>query len=268
MLKFPVALQLYSVRDDMKADFKGTLKKVKELGYDGVEFAGLHGYSAEEVKAMCEEIGLVPISAHVPYAEMIENADVFKQYKEIGCEFAAIPSTPTGSRPGDEGFAEFMESVKVLVEKAAKDGIKLCYHNHDFEFVKIDGEYGMDIFYKEIPGIMPEFDCCWVKVAGEEPTDYIRKYGDRQEILHLKDFVGTKSKNMYNLIGVDENEKKETEGEFEFRPVGYGKQNFPAILEAAEEVGIKWVVVEQDKPSMDKTPMECAEMSVKYLKSL
>lgn len=267
-MNFPVALQLYSVRDDLKADFKGTLEKVKEFGYDGVEFAGLHGYSPKEVKEMCEEVGIVPISAHVPYMEMIENPDVFKEYKEIGCEFVVIPSTPSGYRPGEDGFVDYMDSVKELVVRAAKDGIKFGYHNHDFEFVKIDGEYGIDIFYKEIPDIMPQFDCCWVKVAGEEPTDYIRKYGDRQEILHLKDFVGTKSKNMYNLIGVDENENKETDGEFEFRPVGYGKQNFPEILEAAEEVGIKWVVVEQDKPSMGKTPMECAEMSVKYLKSL
>lgn len=268
MLKFPVALQLYSVRDDMKADFKGTLKRVKELGYDGVEFAGLHGYSPKEVKEMCEEIGLVPISAHVAYKEMIENPNIFKEYKEIGCEFVAIPSTPTGYRPGEEGFAEFMESVKGIVEQAAKDGIKLCYHNHDFEFAKVDGEYGMDIFYKEIPNIMPQFDCCWIRVAGENPAQYIRKYAGREEILHLKDYVGSKAENMYALIGVDENEKKETKGEFEFRPVGSGVQNFPEILAAAEEIGIKWVVVEQDQPSMEKTPMECAEMSVKYLKSL
>ena len=66
MINFPIALQLYSVRDDMAADFEGTLKKVKELGYDGVEFAGLYGKTAAEVKALCEEIGLTPISAHVP----------------------------------------------------------------------------------------------------------------------------------------------------------------------------------------------------------
>ena len=64
MKKFPIALQLYSVRDFAEKDMRGTLQKVKALGYDGVEFAGLYGYAPEEVKAMCEEIGLVPISAH------------------------------------------------------------------------------------------------------------------------------------------------------------------------------------------------------------
>ena len=73
---------------------------------------------------------------------------------------------------------------------------------------------------------------------------------------------------MYALIGIDEDEKKESGGKFEFRPVGSGVQNFPAILAAAEESGVEWVVVEQDMPSMDKTPMECAEMSINYLKSL
>ena len=70
MYNFPIALQLYSVRDDMEADFAGTLKKVKSFGYDGVEFAGLFGHTAEEVKKMCEDAGLTPISAHVPYDEL------------------------------------------------------------------------------------------------------------------------------------------------------------------------------------------------------
>ena len=71
MKKFPIALQLYSVRDDLEKDFEGTLKKVKELGYDGVEFAGLYGKSPAEVKALCEKYGLVPISAHVPFVDLM-----------------------------------------------------------------------------------------------------------------------------------------------------------------------------------------------------
>ena len=73
---------------------------------------------------------------------------------------------------------------------------------------------------------------------------------------------------MYALIGIDDDKKKESSGSFEFRPVGSGVQNFPAILDASKEVGAKWVVVEQDNPSMGKTPIECAEASIKYLKSI
>ena len=269
-MKFPIAIQLYSVRDDMAADFEGTLKKVKALGYDAVEFAGLYGKSAAEVKKLCEEIGLVPLSAHVPFIDMMNDLSLLDVYAEIGCKFVVIPYLTEEYRPGNEKFADVIEGAKVLGKKANELGMKLCYHNHDFEFVKVDGEYALDILYKEVSAdlLQTELDTCWVNVGGENPAEYLRKYAGRAEILHLKDFVGCKSENMYALIGIDEDEKKETGGKFEFRPVGSGVQNFPAILAAAEESGVEWVVVEQDMPSMDKTPMECAEMSINYLKSL
>jgi len=269
-MKFPIAIQLYSVRDDMAADFEGTLKKVKALGYDAVEFAGLYGKSAAEVKKLCEEIGLVPLSAHVPFIDMMNDLSLLDVYAEIGCKFIVIPYLTEEYRPGNEKFADVIEGAKVLGKKANELGMKLCYHNHDFEFVKVDGEYALDILYKEVSAdlLQTELDTCWVNVGGENPAEYLRKYAGRAEILHLKDFVGSKSENMYALIGIDEDEKKETGGKFEFRPVGSGVQNFPAILAAAEESGVEWVVVEQDMPSMDKTPMECAEMSINYLKSL
>ena len=69
-MSLPVAIQVYSVRDDAAADLRGTLQKIKDMGYDGVEFAGLYGNSPEDVRAMCDEIGLVPISAHVPFVDI------------------------------------------------------------------------------------------------------------------------------------------------------------------------------------------------------
>lgn len=268
MKDFPIALQLYSVRDDMAADMEGTLKKVKALGYDGVEFAGLFGKTAAEVKAMCSEIGLTPISAHVPFVDMMNDPELLKVYKEIGCEFVVIPYLTEEYRPGQPKFQEVIDGAKFLAKKCAELGLKLCYHNHDFEFVKVGDEYAIDILYAEVPELMPQFDTCWVNVGGENPAEYVRKYKGREEILHLKDFVGGKTENMYALIGIDENEEKDAGGKFELRPVGCGVQNFPEILAAAKEVGIRWVVVEQDNPSMGKTPMECAETSINYLKSL
>lgn len=269
MKEFNLALQLYSVRDDMKTDFKGTLKKVKALGYDGVEFAGLFGKSGEEVRAMCDEVGLVPISAHVPFADMIKNPALLEEYKTIGCEFVVIPYLSEEYRPGAKKFGEVIEGAKMLGKKACELGMKLGYHNHDFEFVKINGEYALDILYKEVPAdiLQPQIDTCWVNVGGENPADYIRKHSGRIEIVHLKDFVGAKSENMYALIGIDDDKEKETNGKFEFRPVGYGLQDFAAILEASKAAGARWVVVEQDNPSMGKTPLECAQMSIEYLNS-
>lgn len=271
MKKFPIALQLYSVRDELASDFEGTLEKVKTMGYDGVEFAGLCGLGAAEVRALCEKHSLTPVSAHVPYAELVDDPDgIIATYKEIGCGYIVIPYLTPEYRPGEPGFAEVIETAKRVGAKAAAAGMTLLYHNHDFEFVKLDGEYALDILYREVDArfLQTELDVCWVNVGGEDPSGYILKYSGRAPVVHLKDFVGGKSENMYALIGIDEHEKKDTGGKFEFRPCGYGVQDFGAILNAAETAGADWVVVEQDNPSMGKSPLECAELSINYLKSL
>lgn len=269
MYNFLVGLQLYSVRDELERDFAGTLKKVKEFGYDGVEFAGLYGNSAEEVKKMCEEAGLVPVSAHVAYAEMLKGEETFKTYGEIGCKFIVIPWIEAGYLAGGEKNAEFIENIKNFASLAKKYGMTLCYHNHDFEFEKVDGEYKLDLLYKSVPAevLSTELDTCWVNVGGENPADYVRKYAGRAQIVHLKDFVGSKSENMYGLIGTDKEEGK-AKGNFEFRPVGSGLQNFPSILDASKDVNAEWVVVEQDLPCLNKTSIECAEESIKYIRSI
>ena len=213
-MNFPIGLQLYSVRDDLEKDFEGTLRKVKALGYDTVEFAGLFGHSAEEVRSLCKEIGLVPLSAHVPFVDMMNDPDgVLKVYADIGCKFVVIPYLTEEYRPGQPKFQEVIDGAKLLGEKAKALGMQLCYHNHDFEFVKLNGEYALDILYKEVPAdiLETEVDTCWVKVAGEDPSAYLRKYTGRAHIVHLKDFAGEKSEHMYALIGIDD-DKKEEEG--------------------------------------------------------
>ena len=270
MSRIPVALQLYSVRDDMKEDFKGTLRKVKEMGYDGVEFAGLFENSAEDVKKMCEEIGLTPISAHVSYKEMMEDETTIDRYKTIGCEYIVIPSLRKENLAGGEFYTQTLEGVKKLGEKAKAAGMKLGYHNHDFEFAKHDGKYLLDALYDDVSKDLldTQLDTCWVNVGGENPSEYIRKYADRTNIIHLKDFFGSKTENMYGLISEKDSGKEADTAKFDYLPVGYGKQDFVSIMNAAHEIGAKWVVVEQDKPSLDKTPLECAKMSVDYIKPL
>ena len=265
-----VGVQVYSVRDDAKADLRGTLEKIKKMGYDGVELAGLYGNDPAEIKKMCEEIGLVPISAHVPYVDLVKDTEVtLAQYATIGCRFVAVPYLNSEYRPGTDKFPEVIENVKKIGKCAKEMGIQLVYHNHDFEFVKLDGKYALDVLYDEVPAeyLATELDTCWVNVGGENPAEYLRKYKGRAEIVHLKDFMGEKSDDMYELIGIEKKGPTKPKN-FEFRPVGSGLQNFPAILEACEDVGAEWVIVEQDNPSMDLTPLECIEKSREYLKTI
>ena len=269
-MSFPVAVQVYSVRNNAKENLKDTLTKIKAMGYDGVEFAGLYNYTPEEIRDMCAELELVPISAHVPYLTLVADPEgTLAMYKTIGCKFVAVPYLTEEYRPGTEKFPEVIEGIKKIGAVAKELGIQLLYHNHDFEFIKLDGKYALDILYDEISSdiLKTELDVCWVNVGGEVPAEYIRKYSGRTPVVHLKDFYGEKSEDMYELIGINSAAPKRP-GNFEFRPVGSGLNDFPAILKAAAESGAQWVVVEQDKPSMGLTPLECAEKSRNYLKSI
>lgn len=267
MKKWPIALQLYSVRDAAEADFEGTLRAVKEMGYDGVELAGLYGMeSTAACKKMLDAVGLELVSAHINL-EALEDDAVLDDYASTGIKYVAIPwmVAPKNS----EELQSSIDRIQKIGARCASRGMELLYHNHDFEFEKINGRYILDTYYEEIPAdrLNPELDTCWVNVGGEDPAAYIRKYAGRISVVHLKDFEGSKSANMYALIGTD-TAKEDSAGQFEFRPVGYGRQNMPAILEASADVNAKWLVVEQDSPSMGKSSMECAKMSIDYLKSI
>lgn len=265
--KTPIGVQLYSVRGDMAADFYGTLKAVKEMGYDGVEFAGLFGNTPEQVKAWCEELELNPISAHVPLADMTADIDaVINAYKTIGCKFIAVPYLPDELRPGAEQFEATVKAIAEVGAKVKDAGMTLLYHNHDFEFKTLeDGTYGLDYLYENVPAelLQTELDLCWVKYAGVEPAEYLRKYSGRAPVVHFKDyfFEGAKEGDPYALIGI-EGEAEQPKSAFEFRPVGSGVQDVPALLEAFKDAGSQWIIVEQDEPSMGLTPMQSIRKSL------
>ena len=270
-MKFPVALQLYSIRTDMEKDVFSTLKAVKEMGYDGVELAGFYGIAPAQMKAYLDEVGLIPVSAHVPIAEMLADVDkVIADYKTVGVQYIVVPYLDEARRPGNEGFGQCVEDVKRLAKICAENGLPLQYHNHDFEFKTVDGEYGLDIFLASAPELGLELDTCWAAVAGVNVGKYLRSYKGRTPVLHLKDYYKSEGKagKLYNLIGIDDNAAPEEESSFEFRPLGKGMQDVDALLCAARNSGVKWVVIEQDEPSMGLSRLECAKQGIEYLKTL
>lgn len=273
MKKFKVGIQLYSLRDAMEKDMDSTLKTVKEMGYDYVEFAGYFGKSAEEVKAILDKYGLEAVSVHQAIGLFEEEGQKAVDYiKTLGVKYCAIPWYNV-----DEFISNWdatMDKFKNVSKLLGDNDIKLMYHNHDFEFNKINGEYILDRLYATLPEgvIMPQLDTCWVHYAGVNPSEYIRKYSGRIEVLHLKDFVCEKlgAGPVYALIDEDGNEmdkgNKEDNG-FKLVPVGSGIQDWTSILAAAEDAGVEYVIVEQDE-SKDRDPLDAAKMSREYLRTL
>jgi sugar phosphate isomerase/epimerase len=272
MSKLPVGVQVYNVREFAQDDFKGSIQKLKDIGYDFVELAGLYGKSAAEIKSALDEVGIPAYSAHVPIMELMADMEkTVADYIEIGCKFIVIPYLPEELRPASGKFDEVLQFIDKLGAYCTSQGVTLLYHNHDFEFVKVeDGRFALDYLYETISAdkLQTEIDTCWVNVAGVNPLSYVEKYKGRAPVVHLKDFYfeGEKPNRMYALIGqADENEPASSV--FELRPVGYGVQNMPGILAASLRADAQYVVVEQDQ-SIGRTPFEAAALSRNYLKEL
>lgn len=228
MRKLPVALQLFTVYKAFEEQPVETLKAVAKMGYQGVELIwSTGGMTHKELRGVIEGEGMNPISAHIPIQVWEAEGEGFAdKLADLGVKYTAVPWLPEDMRPGKPGYAKTIEWIKKIGTWLSPRGIQPLYHNHEFEFVRIDGEYALDRLYREIPELMAELDIYWIKFSGECPAEYIRKYATRLPILHLKDMEDTPERS--------------------FTEVGNGTQDLPAIFEAADKAGVKWYVVEQD----------------------
>ena len=264
-----IAYQLYSARQEAARDLPAVLRALKEQDYDGVEFAGFHGHSAENIAGLLAESGLAVASSHVSLAELRQDAHaVIAFHQRIGCPYIAIPYLADEDRPGQPGFARLIARIYWLGQLCREAGIQLLYHNHDFEFAPVSGMHGLDFLYDAIPAdlLQTEIDTCWVRYAGVDPVEYLRKYAGRAPVVHMKDYVGRKggTDSPYQLIG-QESKAKAEQSAFAFRPLGRGIQELPALVRAAVAAGSKWLVVEQDD-SPDMPPLEASAISIAELR--
>ncbi len=273
MTKLPIGIQVYSVREDAEKDFAATMQKLSQMGYEGVELAGLYGLAPEQVRQILADNNLVCISSHVPWAELTADlAGSLAKYKALGLKYIVVPYLDEELRPGQPGFYDVVSQIPAIGQACQAEGLTLLYHNHDFEFVRLaSGEFGLDYLYESVPAdlLQTELDTCWIKVAGQSPVAYLEKYAGRCPLVHFKDFYmegDTSDEQLYELIGI-EDKKPSRPSSFEFRPVGHGLQDIPAILEATVAADAKWIIVEQDS-SVGRTPLEAARLSIDYLHSL
>ena len=251
MARIPIALQLYTVRDQFAEDPAGALKAVAELGYEGVEGNPPRGVSPGEFRKMVEDAGLALIGGGVGVGELLEDAEgVAARCREMGIKhlMTGIGGELHAAKGDWRSVAELLKKACLAASRA---GLVICYHNHAFEFEqKVDGIYGFDFLFDVAgPGIMAaELDTYWVHTGGEDPAAYIRKYAGRLPRLHIKDRAPAPQ-----------------DQECPFAEVGHGILDWDAIFREAQDAGVEWYVVEQDRCT--RPPLEAAGMSLRYLRS-
>ena len=242
-MALPIALQLYTVRENLAKDFEGTIRKVADIGYKNVEFAGFYDRKPADIRKLLDDLGLKAVSAHVGFSDDPKNiAQNVEAAKTIGYD-VVVSGLPDGKmRESAEGYRK---AVKVLGKAAAalaKEGLTYAYHNHSFEYDTFGDTTGMNILFEESnPPLASELDVYWVKHGHADPIDWMKKLTGRVPLLHIKDMDNT--------------------AERKFCEVGTGILDMKAIVKAAPGVGARYLIVEQDAGWIDGDPLKSVKVS-------
>ena len=240
----PMSVQLYSVRQAASADFPGTLERIAAMGFVGVEFAGLHGMSAQEVATVLQRLGMVASSAHVglPTDENIDG--IVADSTALGYRHIA-----TGS--GAQSMTTLAETVALAAryeqaaQLAASRGLALGYHNHWWEFsTQFDGVSAWEILMNKAPSLNAQLDIYWSTLAGADTAAVLARYASRIPTLHIKDG---------DLV----------EGQATHKAAGQGKVDIPAAVNAANPDVLEWLVVELDNCETDM--LTAVSQSLQYM---
>jgi sugar phosphate isomerase/epimerase len=253
-----IGLQLYTLRNEMGKDAKGTLAKVAAQGYKSVETYGYgngkwFGMNVAELKATLKANGLTSPSGHTfPASIFLQNGweekwkPAVADAKALGQEFIVIPWLEEQYRTDADNYKKIATALNKAGEIGKKTGIKLAYHNHDFELQPVGSTTGFDTLLKGTDPklVFFEMDIYWVSKAGKDPLALFAKHPGRFAMWHVKDMDNTAAKN--------------------FTEVGSGVINYKKIFNYAKQSGMKYFFVEQDMCPGD--PLQSTAKSIAYLK--
>jgi sugar phosphate isomerase/epimerase len=255
-----VGLQLYTVRDLMKADLDGTIAKVAAIGYKEVEFAGYFGRTGQQVRAACDKNGLEPVSTHVQYDELDDKfPSVIETSKTIGLKYIVCPWIPEDLRKSPDIWKQAAAKFNHCGEQSKKAGLQFAYHNHWFEFLPVDGKLPYDALLKECDGnlVKMEMDLCWITAAGGDPLKYFNAYPGRFPLVHVKD--------LKKLPVITAGGSQNFGDTVDLTAVGSGIIDWKRIFAQSEKAGIKHYIVEHDKPEV---PFDSITKSYEYLNKI
>jgi len=251
MAKKPVAIQMWTLRDELKNGLSKTLQRAAQIGYEGVElwFPGPFP-PVKEMKTILAEANLKVAGAHVPLDAMTSDFPRVADYhREIGNRNLVVPHIPAPRARNEDDWKSVVKDLAAVGRKCADAGFRLAYHNHSIEFeMKVGGIEVHDYIFSSVPAdlLAAELDTYFIQFVGKNPAQYVRKFSGRVPLLHLKDVSKTPEK-------------------YKNAEIGRGTIDWDSVFKAAEEAGVEWHIVEQN---CDEYPtFESIRMSLDYLKS-
>lgn len=240
----PAGLQLYTVRKELAADFEGTLRAVRQIGYANVEFAGIYAMPAANTREVLRDFGLSAVSAHVPLAGLLESKSIGVDIAgQTGAQFIVCPWVDEGLRRTRGDWLHLCDRLNAIGATLRKAGLAFAYHNHDFEFHRLDDgtlPYALLLDRTERDFVEFELDVYWAKRGGVDAIHLAHRIHNRIKLLHLKD------------MGRDGS----------ITELGNGIIDFPQLICGAS-ISADRMFVEQDDA---KDPLSSIAVSFDYLK--
>lgn len=234
-----IGIQLYTVRDRMAVDVPGTLEQIAGIGYDEVEFAGYFDHTPMEVRSMLDANGLVSPSSHVSLADIRDTPEqLIESAQALGNQYVVLAWLAPEDRQLLDAYRQHIELVAGFAEQCARAGLQFCWHNHDFEFIELEGQIPMDMILERTDAglVQIELDLYWITKAGVDPMTYFERHPGRFPLCHVKDRAPDGS----------------------IADVGDGTIDFARLFAASELAGLKHYFVERDDPQIS---MESASRS-------
>lgn len=234
-----IGIQLYTVRDQMAEDVPGTLQTIADIGYDEVEFAGFFDHKPAEIASFLRTSGLVSPSSHVSLADIRNRPEqIIEAAQAIGNQYLVLAWLAPEDRQTLDAYRGHIELVAGFGEQCRAAGLQFAWHNHDFEFVELEGERPIDMVLAQTDPdlVQVELDLYWITKAGVDPYTYFERHPGRFPLCHVKDMATDSS----------------------MADVGDGTLDFARIFAASDLAGLEHYYVERDD---SENPLDTAARS-------
>jgi sugar phosphate isomerase/epimerase len=259
-------IQLYTIKEAMRADPAGSLKRLRQIGFLEVESAGFGSSSAQQFRGLLDDAGVSCPSAHLQF-DMANLGRAFEDAHALGATYAVSsimrslvlgPNAPKDALKSGMSLDEAKRTAELanrIGESAQRAGLQFTYHNHNFEFTdQGGGAIGYNVLLKETDPKLVKFqvDCGWMIFAGHDPIEYFKKYSQRFPMIHVKDFL------------------PRANGDTEMRgaELGHGTVDYKPIFAAGAKAGLQHYFVEQEGPFARMSPVEAAQVDYDYLRAI